>query len=57
MQNLPDCLIGKPESFANLQINLQKRHCPGEFVESLPDEFVPQDGGGSHRPDPFLMSE
>ena len=55
MQNLPDCLIGKPESFANLQINLQKRHGSGEFVESLPDEFVPEDGGGSHRGRPFFL--
>ena len=57
MQNFADVLIAHGEFLAEYHINLQERHCPGEFVERSPDEFVPEDGGGSHRLDPFLMSE
>ena len=57
MQNLANIIVIHAKLFTKPDVNQCQRHGSGEFVESFPDEFVPQDGGRSHRPDPFLMSE
>ena len=55
MQNFADVLIAHGEFLAEYHINLQERHGSGEFVERFPDEFVPEDGGGSHKGRPFFL--
>ena len=55
VQNLANIIVIHAKLFTKPDVNQCQRHGSGEFVESLPDEFVPEDGGGSHKGRPFFL--